>query len=278
VTGASSGFGRAVTETVLEKGDIVSATLRNPSALEDLSSITSSEKLLVIKCDVTQSTDISTAFEETIKKFGRCDVVFNNAGYGIVGEVEGTPDDAARKLFETNFWGAANISRESIRVFRECNPKGDGGRLLTMSSGAGFKGVAGGGYYAASKHALQGLTDSLAKEMNPAWNIKISILEPGAFKTRAHRENNVTFPPHPAYTDPDLPSQKLRRNFEVRTRKGDVHRAAERIFEFAGLEYPPLHWPIGHDAIAGVRKQINDVTEQVNAYEFWSDGLTFDAV
>lgn len=150
VTGASSGFGRAVTDVVLKKGDIVVATHRgNPSTLADLASTIGSERLLVLHCDVTCSEDISNAFTQTINKFGRCDVVFNSAGYTILGEIESTPNDMARILFEVNFWGTANVSREAVRIFREVNPPNSGGRLLNMSSGAGFVGLPGIGYYSA---------------------------------------------------------------------------------------------------------------------------------
>lgn len=167
---------------------------------------------------MTRPEDIAAAFAQTIERFGRCDVVFNNAGFGILGEIESTvPDDQARAMFEVNFWGAANVSREAVRVFREANLPNSGGRLLNMSSGAGFTGNAALGYYSArydwsewhlfecswdhltfSLHkvnmvrllallisipdssdtwtyqkALEGFTDSLSKEVDPAWNIKV---------------------------------------------------------------------------------------------------------
>lgn len=149
MTGSSSGFGRAVTEAALARGDSVIATLRTPSDLEDLEKTTPSELLFVVKCDVTNIEEIRHAFKKGIDKFGHIDVVFNNAGYGILAEVESTPEDAARQLFDVNFWGAANVSREAVRVFREENPKGKGGRLLTMSSGGGLLGLPAIGFYSA---------------------------------------------------------------------------------------------------------------------------------
>jgi NAD(P)-dependent dehydrogenase (short-subunit alcohol dehydrogenase family) len=89
------------------------------------------------------------AFSKGIEKFGRIDIVFNNAGFGILAEIESTPENEARRLFDVNFWGAANVSREAVRVFREVNPPGIGGWLLNMSSGAGFLGLPASGYYAA---------------------------------------------------------------------------------------------------------------------------------
>jgi len=124
------------------------ATLRKPSALSDLSAKYPASQLLVVKLDVTSPADIKAAFAKAIETFGRVDVVYNNAGYGSVGEIEGTPDDVARGVFEVNFWGSANVARETIRVFRDVN-KPAGGRLLQASSMAGVSGMPGIGYYSA---------------------------------------------------------------------------------------------------------------------------------
>jgi NAD(P)-dependent dehydrogenase (short-subunit alcohol dehydrogenase family) len=128
-----------VTEEVLAKGEIVVATLRKPGDLDDLAAM-NPDRLLVVKCDVTKPDDIISAFSCAIEKFGQVDVVFNNAGCGIVGEIEATPESVARALFDVNFWGAVTVSKEAIRVFRDVNPKNSGGRLLNVSSGLGLGG------------------------------------------------------------------------------------------------------------------------------------------
>lgn len=139
-------------EYVLSKGDIAVATLRKPEVLDDLKSKHPASKLLILKLDVTKPEDITDAFTKTQEVFGRIDVVFNNAGYGIVGEIEATPEDVARALFEVTFWGADRISRESVRFFRDINKPGTGGRLLNNSSMVGLNAFPGIGYYSASKH------------------------------------------------------------------------------------------------------------------------------
>lgn len=138
-------------EHVLSKGDIAIATLRKPEVLDDLKSKHPPSKLLILKLDVTKPKDVTEAFAKTQEVFGRIDVVFNNAGYLVVGEVEGTPEDVARALFEVTFWGAARISREAIRCFRDVNKPSVGGRLLINSSMAGLSALSGLGYYSASK-------------------------------------------------------------------------------------------------------------------------------
>ncbi|KAG1730401.1 uncharacterized protein EDB91DRAFT_1059495 [Suillus paluster] len=166
ITGTSSGFGRCMTECALSQGDIVVATLRKPEALSDLATRYPAEKLLVLKVDVAKQEDIDEVF-------GRLDVVFNNAGYQLVTEVEGMPVNKAREMFETNFGGSTNVSRAAVKFFREVNEPGKGGILLQVSSAAGFNPLPGLGYYAATKNALKGFSEGLAKELSPSWNIKV---------------------------------------------------------------------------------------------------------
>ena len=151
VTGASTGFGRSMTELVLVKGGIAIATLRTPSALDALRAQWPEDKLIVLELDVTKREDINVALEHIKAKVGRIDFVFNNAGYGLMGEVEGTPEDAARAMFEVNFWGAAYVAREAVKFFRDVNQP-QGGTLLNVSSYMGLVAQPLMGYYVASKH------------------------------------------------------------------------------------------------------------------------------
>ena len=144
-------------EVALEKGDMVVATLRRPSVLDDLAAKHTPDQLRVLKLDVTQPAEIVAAFAEAKKAFGRVDIVFNNAGVGSVGEVESTPEDAARHVFDVTFWGAVNVSKEAVRFFREENPSGIGGRLLNMSSFTGIRAVPCLPYYSAAKYGQRGL-------------------------------------------------------------------------------------------------------------------------
>ncbi|CAL1712831.1 unnamed protein product [Somion occarium] len=172
ITGASSGFGRLMSELVLSKGDIAVATARKPETLDDLKAKYPSTKLLVLKLDVTHAQEIKYVFIKVKETFGRLDVVFNNAGYSMLGEVEATPEDAARAMFDTNFWGATNVSLETIKFFRGEN-RPAGGRLIVVSSELGVHASGGCGFYSATKHALEGVTSALAQELDPEWNIKV---------------------------------------------------------------------------------------------------------
>lgn len=194
VTGCSSGLGLDMTRAVLDKGDIAVATLRRPEVLADLKARYPADRLLVLKVDVSVHNDIIAAFQKTKEVFGRLDVVVSNAGYVVLGEIEGTPDDAARALFDVNFWGATHVLQEAVRFLREENEPGKGGRIIQITSGTGLFGFPSCGFYSASKHgesccswarsmwliarqAMEGLTETLAGELDPAWNIKVSRSE-----------------------------------------------------------------------------------------------------
>ncbi|KAJ3491716.1 hypothetical protein NLI96_g530 [Meripilus lineatus] len=277
VTGSSSGFGRSIVEFVLSKGHIAVATLRKPEVLNELKSKYPSSQLLVLKVDVTKPEDVAGAFSKTKEVFGRIDVVFNNAGHGILGEIESTPSEVARSMFEINFWGAERVSREAIKFFREVNKPGVGGRLFNISSITGLSASPGLGHYSASKHALEGLTQSLASELDPAWNIKITLIEPSGFVTKGLTENLVKVPAHPAYTKPDLVVSHIRNLVNNATKTSeDADKAVRRFFDLAQLPDPPLRLVIGTDAITFSRKQLQKVAADIDKYEAWSEGLQVD--
>ena len=134
---------------MLQKGDNVVATLRNPAMLADLAKLYPEHRLLILPLDVTVPSDITAAFLKAHETFGRIDVVFNNAGMCIISEAEGMPDDGARRLFDTMFWGAADVTKEAVTIFRHFN-KPPGGRLLQMSSRTALQVVPGVAHYAAT--------------------------------------------------------------------------------------------------------------------------------
>lgn len=156
VTGCSSGLGLELVRHVLSKGDIAVATLRKPEVLADLQAQYPADRLLVLKVDVTVHSDIIAAFQKMKEVFGRLDVVVSNAGYAVLGEVEGTPDDVARALFEVNFWGSVHVMQEAVKFFREVNAPGKGGRIIQISSVMGIVGFPACGFYNATKFGEHG--------------------------------------------------------------------------------------------------------------------------
>lgn len=276
ITGTSSGFGRAVTEHVLKSGDIVVATLRNPSALSDLSATYPASKLLVVQLDVTDAPEIVRAFAKATETFGHIDVVFNNAGYGLNSVAEGAPEEAVRKQFEVNFWGAANVTREAIRVFRDVNSP-PGGRLIQNSGSCYFYGVPTLSYYAATKTALEGFTTSLLEELDPAWNIKATLIEPSGFRTDTLERSMTFIPPPPAYSKPDSIVTKIRQWLENDPKlPGDPKKAAEVIYKLAGLTEVPLHLPLGKEAVAKAKEFVAKLAKEVEQFESFADGTEAD--
>ncbi|CDO72276.1 hypothetical protein BN946_scf184970.g128 [Trametes cinnabarina] len=255
---ATAGLGRALTELVLAKGDTAVATARGVSAIDDLKAQYPSDRLLVIKMDVTKPQEVADAFAEVKRTVGRLDVVFNSAASGAFGEVETVRDEDARAEIEVNFWGAWYVSRESVKFFREVNAPGVGGRLLQVSSMTGVIGSPGLGFYCASKFALEGLSEALAAELDPAWNIKVTLVEPDAYRTPGRRKV-VWSPPHPSYSKSDLPASQLRAIWDSVNPTGDPAKAAKAFYEIASLADPPVHAPVGREQsrLSGKKRQIS---------------------
>ncbi|KAI0775613.1 NAD-P-binding protein [Trametes elegans] len=272
ITGSSTGFGRALTELILEHGGTVIATARKPTVLADLTTKYPSDRLLALRLDVTRQEDIDDAFARAKEAFGRIDVVVNNAGYADIGEIESMDEAVARAVLDTNFWGATRITRAAVAFFREQNPPGHGGRLLQMSSYLGLVGNASDGFYVASKFALEGMTETLVQELDPAWNIKITLLEPGWFRSNAVGTASWSAP-HPAYTNPDLPSNRIRAIWDSFKPSGDTRKAVEVFYKVAAIPEPPLHFVVGKDAIVAVRKKLAELQESLDQYESWSEDL-----
>ena len=187
-------------EVALDKGDIVVATARKPASLDDLvQQHSEKDRLLVLPLDVTQPENVIDAFAEATRTFGHIDIVLNNAGFGHPGELEGMEESKARAILETNFWGAISVTKEAVRCFRETNPPGAGGRLIQMSSYSGLVGLPQECPSIAHRSsvllflfaqlqlchsitpflrlyaALEGASEALAAEIDPAWNIKVSL-------------------------------------------------------------------------------------------------------
>ena len=155
VTGASSGFGFSLTTYALEQGDTVIAAVRKPETLQHLLQTWTQGQLLILKVDVSNPDDINDAFRTAEIRFGRIDVVYNGAGASVMGELESTPEEEARKMFDVNVWGAINVAREAIRFFRDVNEP-QGGRLWSVTSAAGLLPTPAFGYYCASKFGTPG--------------------------------------------------------------------------------------------------------------------------
>ncbi|KAJ6610207.1 hypothetical protein B0H10DRAFT_2061270 [Mycena sp. CBHHK59/15] len=280
ITGASSGFGLLMAEKALANGEKVVATLRKPEVISSLAAQYPKERLIVLKVDVTKPADVTAAFAAAKETFGRIDVVFNNAGYGIIGEIEGTSEGKARNQFEVNFWGSLTVTKQAIGFFRDVNtPKG--GLLINMSSMFGIDAPPAAGFYAATKFALEAVTDSLAKELDPEWNIKVTVFCPGWFKTNMTLVNAIVEDVHPAYVGKDhLPSMQVRAA-AVGLIRGDspmlqdASKLINKFWEISKLEKPPRRIAFGEDAKGAFQAKWTALKADLEGSEEWSKDLTY---
>jgi NAD(P)-dependent dehydrogenase (short-subunit alcohol dehydrogenase family) len=175
ITGASSGIGRELVRQALAAGEAVTAVARNTAAIKDLGE---TGHLLAVDADVRDESAVRAAVEQAVTRFGRIDVVANNAGYGLFGAVEEAADRQARAIFDTNVFGVLNVLRATLPVLRSQGS----GHILQGSSYFGQTAIPGVGLLAATKYAVEGLTDALADEVAPL-GIKVTLIQPGMTAT-----------------------------------------------------------------------------------------------
>jgi NAD(P)-dependent dehydrogenase (short-subunit alcohol dehydrogenase family) len=173
VTGASRGFGAEIVKEALARGNQVVATARKP---EDIPF--SGDDVLALALDVTDENQARAAVDAAVQRFGRIDVLVNNAGRGLLGAVEEVSDSAARAVFDTNVFGTLNVQRAVLPVLRRRRS----GHVISISSVGGFTGTPGWGVYAATKFAVEGFSEALYAELRPL-GVHVTIVEPGLFRT-----------------------------------------------------------------------------------------------
>lgn len=257
ITGTSSGLGHALTEEVLAHGGRVVATARKPDVLKDLIE-KYPEAIQSVKLDVTDLEEVKNAVREAIKRFGRIDVVVNNAGYGLVGAIEEPGDNQIRQLFETNVFGVLNVLRETLRILRQQKS----GYIINISSRLGFFAFPSYGYYSATKYALHGLSESLAQEVAP-FGIKVIIAEPGGIRTKFNERGVV----QPDNLLPEAYPSTAVFNGYLSDGNGkqfsDPHKIAKLLIEITEDENPPLHIPLGEDAYIKIEEQLNKIKKEI---------------
>jgi NAD(P)-dependent dehydrogenase (short-subunit alcohol dehydrogenase family) len=267
ITGCSSGFGRAIAEAARTQGDRVVATARRPEALADLAG----DDVLVVALDVTRQDHIDAAVQAALDRFGRIDVLVNNAGSGSVGAVEELEMDDLRALMDTMFFGAVALTKAVLPHMRA---RGDGA-IVQISSQGGQLAPAGFGAYCAAKFALEGLSEALAGEVAPL-GIRTLIVEPGAFRTgllgaSLHRSREID-----AYAD-TVGSTRAYVDATGGTEPGDPHKAAAAILAALDAPQPPLRLALGADAVEAIRAKHERLRADLDGWEATSRGTGFDA-
>ena len=261
ITGCSTGFGKEYVQEVLDKGDYVVATARKTEQLEF--SGTNDKNYLACRLDVTDKKSIQAAFDEALQKFGRIDVVCNNAGYGLSGCFEELTDDQIRQQMEINFFGLLDVTRVALATMRD-KQKPQGGLIQQVTSIGGQRGVPTFSVYCASKWAVEGFTEALSQEMKPEWSISLQNIEPGGFRTDWAGRSMTFAKRHPAYDHIDAETNMKKRNG---TQAGDPRKGAIAMYELATMESPPLRMCIGTDAYKAMMTKIEKYGENYKKYE-----------
>lgn len=249
ITGAANGLGRDITEEVLARGDQVAATARRPEELADLVQ-TYGERIEAIELDVRDAQGAEAAVEQAIKRFGRLDVIVNNAGYGTLSAFEDTDADSFRDQIDTNLYGTIFVTRAALPHLRRQRS----GHILQISSVGGRVASPGLSAYQTAKWAVGGFSGVLAAEVAPL-GIKVTVVEPGGMKTNWAARTMGDAPEISAdYEETVGRMLKLRSSGEVNLFNSDPRRVAKILFELAGHDNPPLKLLIGSDAVTNARR------------------------
>ncbi len=266
VTGASRGLGLEIVKEALESGDKVVATVRNsPEKL--VSRLGNSDNLSVVVLDVTHEQRAREAADQAIERFGRIDVLVNNAGFGLLSAVEEATDEEVRENFEVNVFGLLNVTRAILPYMR----KERSGHVINISSVGGLTGIVGWGLYGSTKFAVEGLTEAMAKELAPL-GIHATVVEPGFFRTEFLDATSLTRSNR--VIDDYAETVGAMRNFAAEVNKkqpGDPIKLAKALVLLANAEQPPVHLPMGKDALAFFREKMGLFEKDI---ETWFDVIT----
>jgi NAD(P)-dependent dehydrogenase (short-subunit alcohol dehydrogenase family) len=261
ITGCSSGFGRELAKLVLDRGYRAVVTARDPRTIQDLTAAHEG-RALALKLDVTNKVEVAEGVKKAEATFGSIDVLVNNAGYGYVGAVEESEEDEVRAMVDTNFFGLARMIRAVLPGMRQRRR----GCIVNISSNGGLLAFPGFGYYNATKFAVEGLSEALAKEVAPL-GIKVLLVEPGPFRTdwagRSLRRSKGQIQDYAETAG--APLERLIRGSGKQV--GDPVRAGEAIIKAVESENMPLHLVLGRIAVETARDKIELLRRDVDAWE-----------
>jgi NAD(P)-dependent dehydrogenase (short-subunit alcohol dehydrogenase family) len=259
ITGCSTGFGRDLAQLVLERGWRAVVTARDASRVADLVE-GAGNRALALALDVTDAAQIKRAVEETKAKFGRIDVLVNNAGYGYQASCEEGEEDRIRAQFDANVFGLFAVTRAVLPVMRAQKS----GHILNVTSVGGLIGFASSGYYSATKHAVEGFSDSLAVETKPL-GIKVTCVEPGPFRTDwAGRSLEQTPVKLADYQETAGARMKTTSGYSGK-QPGDPRRAGEAMIKAVEMPNPPRHLVLGAFGIDAVTNKLKERLAEIES-------------
>jgi len=269
ITGTSSGIGKALAQEVLAAGYQAALGARNT---EDVADIVAAypETAIAVKLDVTKTDEIISSVKEIKDKFGRIDVLVNNAGIGYFGSLEESEEDEVRRMFEINFFGLARLTKEVLPILRAQRS----GHILNVTSILSLVSYPAVGFYSATKFAVDGYTESLSKEVAPL-GIKVTAIAPSSFRTDwAGRSANEA--PH-TIEDYKTTAEANKNNIRGYSGKqaGDPQRAAKAIIKVAETENPPLRLLLGEASFKGANAKLVSLKAEIDAWAETSIGADF---
>ena len=269
ITGGSTGIGKSLALELLARGDFVATTARDAARLDP--QIAEAERGLALSLEVNDAEQCGRAVDEIIAEFGRIDVLINNAGHGLIGAVEEVSDAEARTVFDSNFFGLLNVTRAVLPSMRAARS----GYVVNIGSVGGLRAIAGSGIYAATKFALEGISEAMYHELKPL-GIGVTVVEPGPFRTdfagRSLHEADARFDD---YADTSGVWRTQLRD-KHGTQQGDPDKAAKVIIEAVEALKPPLHLVLGNPAMNMAKEKLNDLLEEIERWRAPSSATDFD--
>lgn len=268
ITGCSTGFGRHLAQEVLSTGGKVAVTARNTADVQDLIS-TYPDTAVAITLDVTKPEQVKAAVQQAMNAFQRIDVLVNNAGIGYFGAIEESEEEEVRRMFEINFFGLASVTKEVLPILRAQRS----GHIVNISSVGGMVAFPGVGFYNATKFAVTGYSEALAKEVAPL-GIKVTVVAPSGFRTDwAGRSANNTNIVIDDYATTAHTNQNTIRGYSG-NQPGDPVRAAQAIVKAVEAATPPVRLMLGAGALKGIRNKIAELQLDIDTWEettVWAD-------
>lgn len=261
ITGCSTGFGRALALETLAQGCKVGVCARNTQDVQDIID-KYPQTAIALKLDVTVNDEILSATEAVQKKFGTVDVLVNNAGIGYFGAIEESEEEEVRRMFDINVFGLANMTKAVLPLMR----KQRSGTIVNIASIGGLVGFPGVGFYNATKFAVDGLSESLSKELAPL-GIKVLIVAPSGFRTdwagRSAKNSKIEIED---YTTTAGANKTTIRGYSG-NQPGDPVKAAKAIVEAVNSSTPPLRLLLGAGALKGARNKLTELQRDFDAWE-----------
>ncbi|WP_175912302.1 SDR family NAD(P)-dependent oxidoreductase [Burkholderia sp. BCC1640] len=270
ITGSAGGIGAGIAWAALTAGDVVVATDLDLERLQQVYAANATH-VLAAQLDIRNAAQAEAAVEAAVTRFGRIDVLVNNAGYGQFGPFEEIEPEAIERQFATNVFGTFNVTRAVLPLMRRQRA----GHVINMSSNGGFKGVRGASMYSATKFAIEGFSEALAQEIAD-FGLKLTIVEPGAFRTDFLDDRSLKRGTR-ALNDYDDFRAKANAVFEARNHNqvGDPDKLGLALVQIANEAEPPLRFVAGADALKVVDDKLDYVAREVERWRELSHSTNF---